>query len=261
MFTIYKYTSSENKVYIGCTKHDLKTRAGLLGSGYRSKCRFWDAILRLGWSNFIPEILATTDDAEDAARLELQYIEDYQATDPDFGYNTERIGYSQKSSDYNQKVSEGTKKGLASKETRARMSEAQYAKWADPEYRMRTTAAMKIACNTAEHRKRVSDAQKIAQNKPERKAQQSEIFSGLIFINNGVISKRVKSEEVTQLIATGEWKRGRLAKGPGSRGSVAALRDRIWVHKDSESRFVPKAEVQSYLDTGWLLGRGKLNRK
>lgn len=256
MFTIYKYTSSENKVYIGCTKHSLRYRAGISGRGYKTKSRFWDAIVRLGWESFIPEILATTNDAEEAARIELKFIQDYQATNPQFGYNSENVGYSQKDDNYVNKVSEGTKRGLASEETRKKMSEAQYAKWANPEYRLKTQQAMKLACNTEEHRKNVSEAQKIAQNRPEVKAKISAAFSGLVFINNGVKNKRVKEAEVERYLATGDWVRGKLPMG--SRGPIEKLQRKKWVHRGTESRFVDEDELQSYLADGWQKGRGKL---
>lgn len=259
MFTIYKYTSSEQKVYIGCTKHNLRNRAGLSGRGYKTKSRFWDAISRLGWDNFTPEILATTEDAEEAARLELAYIEQYQATNPEFGYNTEKVGYSQADEVYSAKVSKGTKKALASPETRQKMSTAQYTKWADPEYRVRTQAAMKAACNTTEHKAKMSEVGKEVQNRPEVKAKLSSAFSGLIFINNGVTSKRVTAAEAEQLIATGNWVKGRMSHG--ARGPVKKLQGRIWVNKEGISKFIEQSEIPEYLDSGWVPGRGKLNRR
>lgn len=258
MFTIYKYTSPEQKVYIGCTKHSLRNRAGLSGRGYKTKSRFWEAISRLGWNSFIPEVLATTEDANEAARLELAYIKQYQATNPEFGYNTETVGYSQSDEDYSAKVSEGTKRGLSSPETRQKMSEAQKTKWSDPEYHARTQAAMKAACNTDEHRKNVSDAQKIAQNRPEVKAKLSSAFTGLVFINNGFCSKRVTQAEAERLIATGTWSKGRMCWGP--RGPVDKLKGRVWVHKEAESKFIENSQLKSYLNSGWEKGRGKLKR-
>lgn len=258
MFTIYKYTSPEQKVYIGCTKHSLRNRAGLSGRGYKTKSRFWEAISRLGWNSFTPEVLATTEDADEAARLELAYIKQYQATNPEFGYNTETVGYSQSDDDYSAKVSEGTKRGLSSPETRRKMSEAQKTKWSDPEYHARTQAAMKAACNTDEHRKNVSDAQKIAQNRPEVKAKLSSAFTGSVFINNGFYSKRVTQAEAEQLIATGMWVKGRLSHGP--RGPVKELQGRVWINKEGETKFVTAAESLTYFSLGWSSGRGKLKR-
>jgi hypothetical protein len=154
------------------------------------------------------------------------------------------------------RISEGTKRGLASPEVREKMSEAQKTKWADPEYHARTQAAMKAACNTEEHRKNVSKAQKVAQNRPEVKAKISAAFSGLVFINNGVKNKRVKEAEVEHYVATGDWVRGKLPMGP--RGPIDKLKNRTWIHKDGKAIMVPGIELQSYLDSGWVRGRGKL---
>lgn len=154
------------------------------------------------------------------------------------------------------KISEGTKKGLASPETRRKMSAAQKTKWADPEYHARTQAAMKAACNTEAHRKNVSEAQKVAQNRPEVKAKISAAFSGLVFINNGVKNKRVKEAEVEHYVATGNWVRGKLPTGP--RGPIDRLKNRKWIHKGGKAIMVPEIELQSYLDSGWVRGRGRL---
>lgn len=163
------------------------------------------------------------------------------------------------STEVRNKISEGTKRGLASPEVRAKISAAQYEKWSNPEYRDRTQAAMKAACNTPEHKARMSEVGKEAQNRPEVKAKLSSAFSGLIFINNGFYSKRVTASEAEQLIATGEWNRGRLPSG--ARGPVKKLQDRVWINKEGVSKFVEQFELQEYLDAGWLLGRGKLNRR
>ena len=102
----------------------------------------------------------------------------------------------------------------------------------------------------------MSEAQKIAQNRPEVKAKISKAFTGFIFINNGKVNKRVYEEEAQKLVDTGEWKRGKLSTGP--RGPVTKLQGRVWIHKDSDTKFVDKQELQSYLDSGWVRGRGKL---
>lgn len=154
------------------------------------------------------------------------------------------------------RISENTAAALSNPEVRAKMSEAQKTKWADPEYHARTQAAMKAACNTEEHRKNVSEAQKIAQNRPEVKAKLSSTFSGLIFVNNGIISRRVRSDEAEKMIATGEWVRGRMSHGP--RGSVQKLQNRVWINLNGVSKFVDQSEVAVYSAEGWSLGRGRL---
>ena len=158
--------------------------------------------------------------------------------------------------DTRRKISEETKKGLASPEVRAKMSAAQYEKWSNPEYRARTQAAMKAACNTPEHKAKLSEVSKEVQNRPEVKAKLSSAFSGLIFINNGFCSKRVAATEAEQLIATGNWVKGRMSHG--ARGPVKKLQDRVWINKDSASKFVEQSKLQEYLDSGWVRGRGQL---
>lgn len=163
------------------------------------------------------------------------------------------------SDEVRKRISEGTKAGLASPEVRAKMSKVQYEKWSNPEYKARTVANMKAACNTPEHKAKMSRINKEAQNRPEVKEKISKAFSGLIFINNGVTSKRVRAEEAEQLIATGNWVRGRMRYGP--RSSVKKLQNRIWVNKDGISKFISEAELDDYLDAGWNKGRGPLPRK
>lgn len=88
LYSIYKYTNVNNgKVYIGQTRNTLKERAQFEGRNYRESPKFYNAILKYGWSSFIPEILATAETPEEANALEIQYIEKYSSTDDQFGYN------------------------------------------------------------------------------------------------------------------------------------------------------------------------------
>lgn len=91
MHTIYKYTNTVNgKMYIGQTSVSLEERAQSGGSNYRQCRRFWDAICKYGWDSFVPEILCTTEDGNEADELEKYYIELYKSADHKHGYN---IGY------------------------------------------------------------------------------------------------------------------------------------------------------------------------
>ena len=353
MYRVYKRTAPDGRVYIGCTSQPLQVRAGSSGKGYQENAEFWEAIQEFGWDNFTHEILLETEDRELAARTEIEYIQKYNSTDLQYGFN-KRIqtyitdeGYSARLSkaikegtteksrsqrseslkryyldpenrefhrkrmlrvinrpevreklrkasirnnarpevkakikeslrkywtderraqhgemikaklapeDVRLKISEGTKQGLSSAETRRKMSDAQYTKWADPEYRERVTKSMKVACNTPEHRKKVSEAQKVAQNRPEVKAKISKAFTGFIFINNGIVNKRVYEEEAQKLIATGEWRRGKLPMGPRKNKSEP----KIWIHRSDESKMILPTDLPQYQAVGWELGRGKL---
>lgn len=357
-YKVYKRIAPDGRVYVGCTSQSLELRAGRDGCNYQTNVRLWKAIQQFGWDTFKTELILETDDPEEAAAAELDAIEQYQATNPKFGFNSrsqpyitdtdfperlssaikagmtddvrQRMSASMKkyyqseenrefhrkrtlritnqpevrkrliqaiernnakpevrqkiresvlrywteerrqeqselskqrlaSTEVRSRISEGTKRGLASPEVREKMSESQKTKWADPEYRVRMQATMKAVCNTEEYRKRVSEAGKVAQNRPEVKAKISAAFSGLVFINNGVKNKRVKEAEVEHYVSTGNWVRGKLPMGP--RGPIDKLKNRTWIHKDGKAIMVPGVELQSYLDAGWVQGRGKLNKR
>lgn len=357
-YKVYKRIAPDGRVYVGCTSQSLELRAGKGGCNYQTNVRLWKAIQKFGCDAFRTELILDTDNLEEAAAAELAAIEQHQATNLEFGFNSrsqsyitdldfperlssaikvgmtddvrQRMSASMKEyyqseenrefhrsrvhrviykpevrlklteanrrnlakpevreklrqavkkywtherrqahsaliterledEDTRRRISEGTKKGLASPETRQKMSEAQKTKWSDPEYHARTQAAMKAACNTEEHRKRVSEAGKIDQNRLEVKAKISAAFSGLVFINNGVKNRRVKEAEVEYYVATGNWVQGKLPMGP--RGPIDKLKNRTWIHKDGRAIIVPGVELQSYLDSGWVQGRGKLKMR
>lgn len=87
MYTVYKYTSPSNKVYIGLTSGTQNKRARSKGYGYKRCTAFWRAIEKYGWDNFTYEILAQDLTEEDAKQLEKYYIKLYDSTNPEKGYN------------------------------------------------------------------------------------------------------------------------------------------------------------------------------
>ena len=356
MYTIYKRTTPDGKVYIGCTKQSLRARAGVLGAGYRNDSVFWEAIQKFGWDSVKTEVLAETDSVEAACDLEISFIKKYDSLNPDIGLNSRlqhyvhdakwseklsqtiraacqqdavrkhmssaqkarfdnpeehtkisasvrlalqdpevRLKISQAGTkryqvvenrlvtaeasraawcdpykreqqsvlikkiladpELRSRISINTRRGLSSSETRLRMSTASKLKWADPNYKTRVRAAMKEAANQPERREALSTIGKETQNRPEVKAKIAAAFTGLIFVNNGIYSKRVTEEEALSLTATDSWVRGRLAKGKGSRGPVSKLQGRVWIHKEDSNKFVPRSELPSFLEQGWLRGR------
>lgn len=356
-YTVYCRISPDGRVYVGCTYQTLEQRSGPFGERYADNKRFYEAIQKYGWESFRTEVILVTDSLEEASQAELAKIKEYDATNPDKGFNlrnqcymqnpeySENLSKAVKSSftdevrarksesmkkyysnpenaEFHKKrvhrvidnpevrarliaanrrnlakpeviakisksirevwtdekrrihgemikeklsdpavrsrISEGTKSGLASPEVRKKMSEAQSEKWNNPEFRERQLVAIREACNTPEHRKRISEAGKIAQNRPEVKAKLSAAFSGLVFINNGIKNKRVKESEVEHYVSTGNWVRGKLPMGP--RGPIDKLKNRTWIHKDDKAIMVSGVELQSYLESGWERGRGKLKK-
>ena len=80
-YLIYKHTNKINgKCYIGQTCQDPERWWGKNGNGYKNKHKkFWHAIQKYGWDNFVHEILYVGLTAKEANRLEQQLIEEYDS--------------------------------------------------------------------------------------------------------------------------------------------------------------------------------------
>ena len=86
-FIVYLHKNKiNNKVYIGQTCKNVQAR-WRSGQGYYKQPRFYEDIQKYGWNNFEHIILAENLTQEEANILEKKYIEQYQARDPEFGYN------------------------------------------------------------------------------------------------------------------------------------------------------------------------------
>ena len=90
---IYKYTFSDGKVYIGQTRRSPEVRnmehfSKLIG---KTNPKFWEAYTKLGKPNY--EIIETIESArvqdlvERLNELETNYIQQYKASNPKYGYN------------------------------------------------------------------------------------------------------------------------------------------------------------------------------
>lgn len=85
-YKIYMYISPSNKVYIGQTCNTLKRRAGN-GSNYKGCTFFYQAILKYGFENFTSQILKDNLSLEEANYWEKYYIQYYDSTNREKGYN------------------------------------------------------------------------------------------------------------------------------------------------------------------------------
>ena len=86
-YTVYKHTSPEGKVYVGCTGSKPERRWGLNGRGYKFNDIMHKDIQKFGWDNFEHEVLASDLSEIDAYELEKRYISEYDTTNPQHGYN------------------------------------------------------------------------------------------------------------------------------------------------------------------------------
>lgn len=85
IFKVYKYTlKNDGRVYIGQTCCSLKERAGSNGHRYKNCIKFYNAIKKYGWENFIPEIIQDNLTAEEANLLETEKILQYNSIEKGF---------------------------------------------------------------------------------------------------------------------------------------------------------------------------------
>lgn len=90
MWTVYKHTSPNGKVYIGITSQKVKKRWDN-GNGYRNNKYFTRAIKKYGWENFNHEILFEGLTKKQACEMEQHLIEKYDCIMPK-GYNGSKGG-------------------------------------------------------------------------------------------------------------------------------------------------------------------------
>ena len=111
MYTVYCHTNKlNNKRYVGITKQEPKVR-WQNGYGYRGNEYFFRAIQKYGWDNFDHEILYEGLEKEEAERIEIQLIKDWNLNDRKFGYNISHGGncLGSVSEETKQKISKGHK--------------------------------------------------------------------------------------------------------------------------------------------------------
>lgn len=121
MFTVYKHTFPNGKVYIGITKQKIKLR-WRRGSGYRSQPLMQNAIQKYGWENIKHEIIAENLLQKEACKMEIDLIKKYDSTNREKGYN---ISFGGEKVGLNLRCSEETKRKIGIANKGKKMSEEQ----------------------------------------------------------------------------------------------------------------------------------------
>lgn len=158
MYTVYKHTSPDGKVYIGITGQKPKRR-WQNGNGYKQNKHLYNAIRKYTWKNFKHDILETGLTKEQACDLEIELIAKYDATNPKHGYNH----------------AIGGEVNIPSKETRRKLSESHKGIHPSAETRQKLSELNKGKHLSAEHRRKIGESNKRAYLNPELRQKLSEL--------------------------------------------------------------------------------------
>lgn len=91
-FCVYIHINNINgKVYIGQTCQKPESRWNH-GEGYKTSPHFYKAIQKYSWNNFSHQVLFNNLTAKEANKLEQQYIQLFDSTNPNKGYNLQLGG-------------------------------------------------------------------------------------------------------------------------------------------------------------------------
>ena len=85
-FCVYVHELPDGRKYVGMTMRDPKKRF-LNGYGYRNNTSFYSEIQRIGWTNIKHIIAADNLTFQEAAQLEIELIREFDATNPECGFN------------------------------------------------------------------------------------------------------------------------------------------------------------------------------
>ena len=176
IYKVYKYTSPSNKIYIGQTCNTLKIRAAN-GDGYKECPKFYQAILKYGWNNFIGEILKDNLTAEQANYWETYYIQKYNSINDKYGYN----------------ISLGGSNSSVSQETREKMRQSHIGKKHSNETKQKISCALSHRTLSEEHKKNLSKSRLGKKGRTFTTEQKEKIKQTML--NNPSVSKKVKCIE------------------------------------------------------------------
>lgn len=181
MYTLYKHTAPNGKVYIGITSRKPETRWEN-GKGYKCNKHFYNAIILFGWNKIKHEVLAQNLTKEEAEKLEIETIQKYDSTNKEKGYNLRKGGSASSFSDVSlekmrnshlgktlpqeqkdkisramkgRKVSKGTLGCKYSTESKAKISKALRGRTKSAETKAKVSASRKGKCTgSSNHRAR-----------------------------------------------------------------------------------------------------------
>lgn len=261
MYLVYLRRTPDNKVYIGCTSVSLEARAKL---GY-GQTDFQRAVDYYGWDQIQSEILAETDDKDQARLLEQKYIEEYDAMNPDKGYNRKGSGYSM-SSPRRIQMSKATSAYWKNPEHINKMKAAIAESRKSPEYRKKVSDAIKKKWKTGDYAVRVANSMREHNNKPEVKEMLSkrsrEFWSDAnrrqehSAMMKQIMNRPDVHEHLVESRKKIDWHSD--AMKAGRKACAEANRGRVGIHKivdgKVQNKKISPEQIDTYLEEGWILG-------
>lgn len=236
MYTIYMHICPDNKVYIGCTQRTLEQRFGPGGTGYmtlsiyNSMQPFGLAIQKIGWENIKHIVLATTEDREEASRLEQYYINLYDATNPEKGYNIHKGGIGKPMGPMNKQSYEKMIRNRSGRIGIHKDGKNKYVKPDELAEYLETGWLRGGEPRSDRVKQLVSKANKGRKPTPEQVAKWKKSHIGF----------RHTEEAKAKMSAALK------GKNLGKR----------YINKNGQHKMVPSAELEQYLSAGWVLGFG-----
>ena len=173
MYSVYKHTFPNGKVYIGITSRDVKVRWGN-GNNYKNCIAMDRAIKKYGWGNVKHDVLRTVDTKEEAERLEKLFIYKFGSNDERFGYNI---------------LAGGDARGDLPEKSKQRIGEKNKKIWLEnPEKKQQAAMRMKKRMEDPRYRQKVIDALKNsnAGERKKKRVRQMDLDGNLIKIWNGL---------------------------------------------------------------------------
>lgn len=166
---IYKTTNLSNGlIYIGQSSKTPADSEKYLGSGRKLK----HAIATIGIENFRKEIIELCNSIEQLNEREIYYIELFNSTDPNIGYNILKGGAYPD-------LSTIIKEALHTPEQQEAMSNRNSKRWEDDDYRKKVTDSNKKTWSNKEKLEQHSDLIKSKLNTPEAKKRRSEVLRAM----------------------------------------------------------------------------------
>lgn len=200
-YFIYMHKNKQNgKMYIGQTK-SLKDR--WKASAYDNCTRFYNAIKCYGWDNFQHIVLQEGLTLEEANQKQTYYIQLYNTTNQNFGYNLSKGG---------------DNKQFLSQETFQKLSNKSLQLWQQEQYRQKQhQARLKSWQNNIERKQAASQRMKQRMSNPIEKQKAKQRITG----SNNPRAKKVRCIETGQIFNT--IKEAENKYNNGKRSNISAV--------------------------------------